>query len=137
MLKYTGEVIILSMQIYVTHASSFDYQNELYRPLRESELNKKYHIVLPHEYSSKEYDSKTFLKKCDLVLAEVSYPSTGQGIELGWADIYEVPILYFHKKGANLSGSLRVISHAFIEYENEADMLKKLAEQIELLKRTN
>jgi hypothetical protein len=80
-----------------------------------------------------QFDSKTFLKKCDLVLAEVSYPSTGQGIELGWANMYGVPILYFYKKGTKLSHSLRATSNTFIEYENEGDMISKLAEHLENL----
>lgn len=119
------------MQIYVTHASSFDFQNEIYKPLRQSSLNDKHQIVLPHEDSDKQFDSKTLLRDCDLVLAEVSYPSTGQGIELGWADMYGVPILYFYRKGAKLSGSLKAISSTFIEYENQSDMISKLTEQIE------
>lgn len=75
------------MKIYVAHSSGYDYQNELYSPIRNSTLNTKHQITLPHENSIEQFNSKEFLKKCNLVIADVSYPSTGLGIELGWANI--------------------------------------------------
>ena len=114
------------MKIYVTHSSSFDYKNELYKPLRSSNLNDIHEITLPHEDSSSQFDSKNYLKKCDLVLAEVSYPSVGQGIELGWANLYKVPIVCFYKQGSKYSGALNVVSKDFIEYSSGIDLAEKL-----------
>lgn len=116
------------MKIYVTHSSSFDYQNELYLPLRRSELNKLHEISLPHEHTTNQFNSKEYMKECDLILAEVSYPSTGQGIELGWANLYSIPIVCLYKKNLKPSGSLKVISNSFIEYENSEDLVQKLSE---------
>lgn len=115
------------MKIYVSHSSCYDYQNELYEPIRKSELNKQHEIILPHEYTTKQFNSKEYLKNCNLIVAEVSYPSTGQGIELGWANTYTVPIACIHKKEAKPSGSLYVISEAFIGYENSEDMIQKIS----------
>ena len=70
------------------------------------------------------------MKDCNLILAEVSYPSTGQGIELGWANAYAVPILCFHKKGIKPSGSLSVISDTLIDYEDSQDMIQKLTDYV-------
>lgn len=106
------------MKIYVTHASSFDYENELYTPLRESEINKKHQITFPHEQTKKPFNSKEYIKGCDLVVAEVSCPSTGEEIELGWANSYNVPIICIFKKGTTPSSSLKIISDTFIEYES-------------------
>ena len=114
------------MKIYVTHSSSFDYKNELYKPLRQSDLNDLHEITLPHEDSSNQFNSKEYLKQCDLVLAEVSYPSVGQGIELGWANLYEVPIVCYYKRGSKYSGALNVVSKDFIEYSDAIELTEKL-----------
>jgi hypothetical protein len=115
------------MNIYVTHSSNFDYQKELYKPLRTSKINTIHHLTLPHERSSTPFNSKEYMKKCDLILAEVSYSATEQGIELGWANIYNIPIVCFYKKGMKLSSSLKVISNTFIEYKNSTDTIEKLS----------
>lgn len=114
------------MKIYVTHSSGFDYQKELYHPLSQSELNTQHQITLPHKTKTEPFNSKEYLKECDLVVAEVSYPSTGQGIELGWANLYKIPIVCFYKKGTNPSGSLKVISNVFVEYSNGGNLVEKL-----------
>lgn len=118
------------MKIYITHSSGFDYQNELYQPLRKSQLDKLHEITLPHENSTDQFNSKKYMKDCNLILAEVSYPSTGQGIELGWANLYEIPIVCFYKKDVKPSGSLKIISNTFVEYENSEDMVQKLTDYL-------
>jgi len=121
------------MKIYVTHSSSFDYKKELYLPLRKSELNNLHEITLPHEFSMKQFNSKEYLKGCDLVLAEASYPSEGQKIELGWASSYKVPIICLYKKGKKISDSLKTISNVFIEYKSSEDMIQKLTDYLSTL----
>lgn len=118
------------MNIYVTHSSSFDYNRELYQPLRNSELNKIHKITLPHEHSTDQFSSKEYIKSCDLIVAEVSYPSTGQGIELGWANSYDVPILCLYKKGTTPSGSLSIISNTIIEYDGCEDVIRNISEYV-------
>jgi hypothetical protein len=66
------------MNIYIAHSRSYDFRNELYIPIRNSILNEKYNFVLPHENSDKLFDSKRFFElDCDILIAEVSYPSLG------------------------------------------------------------
>lgn len=122
------------MKIYVTHSSGFDFKNELYQPLRNSELNNQHQITLPHENSSEPFSSKDFMKECDLILSEVSHPSTGQGIELGWANFYDIPILCIFKNGTKPSDSLKTVSDKFIEYENSEDMIQKVVDYLSLPK---
>ena len=74
------------MKIYISHSTGFDYQKELYEPIKNSELYNSHEIIFPHDKSSEVSNSKEVIKGCDMVIAEVSYPSTGMGIELGWAD---------------------------------------------------
>lgn len=118
------------MNIYISHPTAFDFHTELYQPIRNSKLNSQHTIALPHEYSDEQFDSKSFFKTCDLIVAEVSYPSTGQGIELGWANLLHVPIICLYKEDQKFSGALKVISDTFIEYENREDMIAKLESEL-------
>lgn len=112
------------MNIYVAHARSFDFKKELYEPIRQRSLSDEHTFVLPHETSNEPFDSKEYLQhQADVVLAEVSEPSTGLGVELGWADIYGVPIVCLYRKGSRISGSLQVVSKNFVEYSNNKELI--------------
>lgn len=119
------------MNIYVAHSSSFDYQNELYQPLRQSILNGMCSLVLPHENTVDQFDSKTFLEeKADLLIAEVSYPSIGLGIELGWANMFDVPIIALYKKGMKVSGAVKVVTERIFEYESEEGLIDRIRREL-------
>lgn len=111
------------MRIYLSHPTAYDYQGELYEPLRP--LSKTHTVVFPHE-TDKLFNSKKVIAGSDLIIAEVSIPSTGQGIEIGWADTYNVPILFVHKRDAKPSSSLTLISKDFIIYESIDDMIAQI-----------
>ena len=115
------------MKIYVCHTRRSDFQNELYIPLRGSELNKLHEIILPHEDEQVRFNSKAVIKSCALVVAEVSYPATGLGIELGWTDDLGIPLVCIYKKGVQPSRSLQEITTNFIEYTDSEDLLNKLS----------
>ena len=112
------------MKIYVAHSSGFDYQSELYQPLREL-MSEEREFIFPHD---REVIDKTdsIIKDCDLFLAEVSYPSTGMGIEMGWADAAGVPIVCVYKKGSSVSPALRCMTDNFVEYSNLEDLKAKV-----------
>ncbi len=114
------------MKIYISHSSNFDYQNELYRPLEQA-FSAEHDLYLPHSPENAGKNSKDIIADSDVVLAEVSYPSTGQGIELGWAEAAEVSILCFHKTGSRPSGALDHIAMKIITYDDEHSMTSKLA----------
>ena len=118
------------MKIYISHSRKFDYKKEIYAVLRNSSLNKEHEIVFPHETSEEPFDSKEFLKKCDLVIAEVSYPSVGVAIELGWANAFNVAVICIYKKGSKISDSLRLITDKFIEYRTGEELISKIKEAI-------
>ncbi len=124
------------MRLYLTHSTSFDYQNELYEPLKQSVVL-KHSVFFPHDNGNAAKKSKDIIPQSDYVLAEVSHPSTGQGIELGWADAAGVPIVCFHRAGSRVSGSLRFISQTFIEYSSTADMTEKLTSWLDSNNRKN
>jgi len=117
------------MKVFISHSQSFDYTKELYKPLKESDLNIKHEFSFPHENNGT-VNTKEVIKNSDLVLAEVSFPSTGQGIELGWANIFNIPILCISKDGEKISSSLGQITDRFIDYTGSDDMIKKIKAEI-------
>jgi nucleoside 2-deoxyribosyltransferase len=118
------------MRIYVGHAKQLDYRKVLYEPLRNSALNSEHEIVLPHEDCDALFNSKDFLETCDVMIAEVSYPATGLGIELGWADCLGCPIICIYKKGSKASSSLKAVSNIFLEYSDEDEMIALLTHEL-------
>jgi len=114
------------MKIYVAHSTKFNYKEDLYRPLRESEINDIAEIILPHEQSDEIFNSKQILKEMDYVVAEVSYPSTGLGIELGWANLYNIPIILIHKSDFTVSDSVKSIAFKITDYSSTEDMIEKI-----------
>ncbi len=114
------------MQIYIIHSKYFDYKNELYIPIRSSSLNQTHTIIFPHE-TDKFIVSKDIIKNSDTIIAEVSYQSIGEGIELGWANFFQKPIICIYKSGSKISNSLKTISNIFIEYKDKEEMLTKIA----------
>lgn len=115
------------MEIYIAHSNGFDFKNELYAPLRKSELNIKHHIFLPHE-TDEFVNTKEIIRKSDIIVAEVSYPATGVGIELGWANDANKRVICIYKTGCKVSKSLKVVCNTFIEYSNSSDIIAKLSE---------
>jgi hypothetical protein len=113
--------------IFVSHASQFDYRNQLYLPLQQSFLKDLAIFILPHESLTDTGNTKLSIKKADIVLAETSYASTGSGIEIGWAESFEKPIIAIHRETHTPSSSIKDVAVEIISYKpsdfNEA--LKK------------
>ncbi len=106
------------MKIYVSHSRNYNYRKELYDPLRNSVLNREHEIILPHEYDTTQIDSKELLRRgCDIMIADVTFPSIGVGMEIAYADDSGVPIICVFRKGSAPSSSLRKVTQRFIEYE--------------------
>lgn len=115
------------VKVYVIHSKDFNFKEELYKPLRESVLNSQYQFVFPHEQGDGLFDSKSLLKnERTLVLVEASFPKIGVGIEVGWANAYERPVIVMVRKGYRLSPSLQSVCDSNFEYEGPEDMTSKL-----------
>lgn len=113
------------LNIYVSHSSKIDYTNELYKPLLNSSIALNNNLILPHSKEYEKINTKQIIMEADILIAEVSYPGTGIGLELGRAECNNVPIICFIKKGIKCNSS---VSRNFkvIEYENVSDMVEKL-----------
>lgn len=118
------------MNIYVAHSRQFNYQTDLYDPIRSSVICNRHNVVLPHENSGEPFDSKNFLKTCDLVIVEDSFPATGLGIELGWADMLGVPIFVVLRHNVKGTGSMKVLTKHIYRYETRDGMIRFIESKI-------
>ena len=107
------------MKIYVSHASGME--KEIYEHLRNL---KEFDFVFPH--LSKAKNSKDLIRSCDAMIADVSVPSHGVGIEIGWSESFNIPIILISKKGSKISSSLKFVSNKFIEYKKLEDAIPKI-----------
>lgn len=119
------------MKILVAHSSSFDYQTELYEPLKQSAIAQNHTIIFPHDEENVDIETNSHIPTTDLMIAEVSYPSTGAGIEIGLVQAADVPTLFFHKAGTTPSSSLRFCKGTVSEYTDAADLIAKIEEYLE------
>jgi len=113
------------MRIYLAHSSNCDYINKIYKPiLADSELSKI--ITLPH--MEKDYmHNRNYYEDFDLVIAEVSSPSTGMGIELGFFYDEHKPIYCIYQ--GDYSKSVEVVAKKIIEYDNIVYTIKKIIKE--------
>lgn len=116
-------------RIYIGHSRSFDYENELYKVVKELEEYKDYEFILPHDMGNNDYFGRDFYKSLDLFIGEVSYGATGLGIELGWVYDDGIPIYYIYKDGVRISNSIKGLSDKFYVY-SDLESLKEVLRNI-------
>lgn len=109
---------------FVSHSSSYDFENELYQPLRKVSEGMGYNFLLPHENQGEVVNSKVMIERAEVVLAEVSNASTGQGIELGWAQDRNKKIVCVYKKGSSVSRSLQFVCGEMLEYQGGEELAR-------------
>lgn len=114
-----------TMRIFIAHSSHFDFRKKLYEPLRASALNLEHDIFLPQEKGSEKI-TKELIESCDVLIAEVSTPSLGAGIEMGWADAARIPIIAFQEEGSVVSLSVDNVVRERITYSGSVDFIEKL-----------
>lgn len=118
------------MNIYVGHAKHLNYREELYPSLKKVGEKTGVTFVLPHDLSDEPFPSKDVLPTCDLMVADVSLPALGLGIEIGWANMMEIPILFIHQSDSEFSRSIQEVSTAILSYKDGDDLQKLLTKEI-------
>lgn len=119
------------MKIYIGHSTEMQYEEELYSPLKESEIIEEHELMLPHD-SKEFFESKSFLREeCDLLIAEVSNSSIGLGIELGWADEFEVPVVCVYKESSDPSDALKAVTEKTFEYSDRDELVEIVKNVVE------
>lgn len=127
--RFVAVWYLAKMKIYLSHSrGSFDFKSQFYEPCQKA-LGKHHILLMPHQ-SEQGLDVRQIMEggQCDLVIAEVSHPSTGQGIELAWAEMNKIGILACFLKGKAPSTSLRSLCSEWLEYDRPADLVDKLSQ---------
>ena len=114
------------MNIYVAHSNKFNYIKKLYEPIKNAKSLSMHNFFFPHDEVNKLVSTKEIIQDSDLIIADVSCPSIGLGIELGWADYLKIPILCISEKRLEYSSSLKFITNNFLEYDNPRNLIEKL-----------
>jgi len=120
------------MKVYASHSRSFDFVKDFYRPLSSiAEIE----WVFPHESSEKTYPVLELMKSGTLhcIVAETSYPSTGQGIELGWAYLAKIPLVCVFKAGLTPPSSLGSIANGFVEYSGQQSLINAVKKELGII----
>ncbi|MCL9971911.1 MAG: nucleoside 2-deoxyribosyltransferase [Candidatus Pacebacteria bacterium] len=118
------------MKIYISHPNSIDFKTILYEPLKASELSQKHEFFLPHD-EGRDENTKEVIRTSGLLIAEVSEPSTGSGIEMGWASAFEVPVWCVYQKDMKPSGSAKYIASKMFAYTDSKDLTSILNKELE------
>jgi nucleoside 2-deoxyribosyltransferase len=119
------------LKIYLAHSRIINFIDDLYDPIKGSQDLKKHDFYLPHDNNRESCNDYDFYRQFDLIIAEVSEPSTGLGIELGWANTLKIPILCIYKKGKKVTGSLKSITNDYIEYTSNQDLINNICVYID------
>jgi hypothetical protein len=113
------------VKIYISHAEDFDYE-KLYEAIHDSTLYDQYQFFLPRESQNIGLKPQDVLKGTDLLVAEVSHPSTSQGIELGLAAAAGVPIICFYRELAQPPDLLQFVTKHIDPYTDADGLLRQL-----------
>ncbi len=82
----------------------------------------------PKEIFKRDYEQ---LKSCNIIIAEVSEPSHGVGIEIGISYCLGLKIILLHEKDKNLTKLAQGITNVvIIEYQNIEDLKRKLSKSL-------
>lgn len=116
----------MKYRIYLAHSrdKQFDFQHDYYEPIQSAFSEHEIHV--PHSPNAIYVDSETLLPQCSLMIAEVSYPSTGLGMELIWAKHANIPVLCIHKTATPPSSSVTNKFSNVASYENTENMVIKI-----------
>jgi hypothetical protein len=120
------------MKIFVSHSTKSNFEDELYKPLRDSELAAENEFVFPHETGA-QIVIKDVIRDCDLVIAECTQTDFEQGLELGWANGAYVTTVCFYKTGTQIPESLHAVSENVIAYDSVDSILQKIKDVGETL----
>jgi len=116
----------MSLNIYAAHSSNIDFE-KYYQVLKDSELHTEHNIIYPHDETEEQFDSYTFFHTdCDLIIAEVSAPSTGIGIELGWAYDADIPIIAIHSIDSKPTQAIFEVTKMVYEYDSDEELISTL-----------
>ncbi len=114
-----------------THNLDTDLLNTLEKILKKM----KFEVIIPHRYvidvgdrvKKAIEDNYKRLADSDIVLADVSEPSHGVGMEIMYAYQCRKEMIFIKKRGSKASKMVLIYTNRVVEYEDNADLAEKLA----------
>jgi hypothetical protein len=82
------------LNIYFVHSTKFDYNNLIYKKILSSSICLAHNLMLPMTKEYQNIYAKELMAKADIIIAEVSNPSFGLGLELKWLSKVNKPKLF-------------------------------------------
>jgi len=117
--------------VYLIHSAHNDFLNELYSPIKNASSLVGYDFYLPHEEATWK-NTKDIIKEADLVIAEVTVGGTGIGIELGWANAFNKPIIAMFREETECPRSVKAVTERVVPY-NQNNLVKVIEIEINKL----
>lgn len=100
-----------------------DYKRDFYDLVRQSSVYANHDCIFPHETDENSWNDRAFYQTIDLFVAEISHPSTGLGIELGWASEAGCKIVCVHKADVSPSAAIRSVCQDVMAYKNHDELI--------------
>ena len=82
------------LNIYFIHSTKLDYNNLIYKKVLSSSVCLGHNLMLPQTKEYQEKYTKDLMQKADIIIAEVSNPTFGLGLELKWLQKQDKPKLF-------------------------------------------
>lgn len=114
------------MKLFIAHASAFPYEEKVYAPVRGLCERDGHEAVFPQDGAYGPRNWRESITGADAFVLDASVPSTGAGIEAGWASAAGVPVIAVHEKGSVPSTVVAYIAAAIVEYDGPEDLSAKL-----------
>jgi len=86
-----------------------------------SSKHPEFEFYFPHQYSIVPNDSRETLRASDYLLCEITKPSTGQGIEMGFAASFNIPIIAICEENRTYSTSISLLTKSISYYKPPLD----------------
>ena len=106
-----------------------EFLSSLESILKEADLD----VVVPHKYVDEKEDIEKSIKRnfkllddCDMILADVTKPSHGVGMEILYAHQKGKKIIFLRKAGTKVSHMALFHANELVEYNNQKDLKENL-----------
>lgn len=119
--------------VYLAHSSKFDFKNKLYEPIKRSKIGNLYDFIYLMDNPGNLPNTKEMIQTCQAVIGEISYPSIGAGIEIGWADAFDIPLILIHNHSYNPPEYYKTFSSYLLKYDDPERIPEILVTPLKLI----
>lgn len=123
-------------KIFLAAPFTFNFESGFLDDVEELLINLGHSVTVPHDFARDDVTDEELREKVkndlymvessDILLAEVTNPSHGVGMEILHANKLGKRIILLTRSGTKISSMVRVHGHEIIEYSNFEDLKQKL-----------